>query len=189
MPFFNSLSGGQRKLLLPGKTFVLLQSRKEKKSTSLKCISWSYINDIPIVARTNAILLAFSSISTYLQEFQSFLNIQFHIYNQNSILKSLWCCVVVRGKMKLVFFMMALLPTCLSNECMEAVQETCQEIIIENNELSQKIFEVRDNPDHINRTKTHFFFRSNFCPKIQLWTKLYFYFDLNFFSPKLEDIL
>lgn len=95
MPFFNSLSGGQRKLLLPGKTFVLLQSRKEKKSTSLKCISWSYINDIPIVARTNAILLAFSSISTYLQEFQSFLNIQFHIYNQNSILKSPWCCVVV----------------------------------------------------------------------------------------------
>ena len=29
---------------------------------------------------------------------------------------------------------MALLPTCISNECMEAVQETCQEVIIENNE-------------------------------------------------------
>ena len=30
--------------------------------------------------------------------------------------------------------MMALMPICIGNECMEAVQETCQEVIIENNE-------------------------------------------------------
>ena len=37
------------------------------------------------------------------------------------------------GKMK-ILLMLALLPICYANECMEAVQETCQEVIIENNE-------------------------------------------------------
>ena len=36
------------------------------------------------------------------------------------------------GKMKLVF-MLALLPICIANECMEAVQDTCQQVITENN--------------------------------------------------------
>ena len=84
------------------------------------------------------------------------------------------------GKMRLLL-MMALMPICIGNECMEAVQETCQEIIIENNELSQKIFEVRDNPDHINRTKTHFFFRSIFVQKFNFEPNFTFILIWTFF--------